>query len=149
MGDPRLTTIAYDGKTIAADSKISGDINSRSSKLLTLLSLPGAFGGFAGDVAEAHRFFRQFDGEPDSAPAGDYDVLVVYPDGRVVHHNGSGLSLDVTGQRYGLGSGSEYAMGAMAAGKSATEAVEIACELDNDSGGPVETMKVPERPTGL
>lgn len=40
-----------------------------------------------------------------------------------------------------VGSGSRYAMGAMLAGKSAVDAVKIACRLDSSCGLPVESFK--------
>lgn len=43
---------------------------------------------------------------------------------------------------YAIGSGEEYAMGAMLAGCSALEAVKIAAKLDVYTGGPVRTLTV-------
>lgn len=43
---------------------------------------------------------------------------------------------------YSIGSGCDFAMGAMLAGKSAAEAVRIAAKLDIYTGGPVRTLTV-------
>jgi hypothetical protein len=40
-----------------------------------------------------------------------------------------------------VGSGGAYALGAMLAGKSAEDAVKIACKLDNNSGLPIESLR--------
>lgn len=137
-----MTTVAYDGKTIAADTLITGGVSSVSSKLLTFPMIPdGTFGAYAGDVGCALRFFRTWTGDPDSIPAGDYQALVCHSDGRVIYYNGDGLCLEMTDQKFAIGSGCEYAMGAMAAGKTAVKAAQIACTLDPNSGGTVESMR--------
>ena len=42
----------------------------------------------------------------------------------------------------GIGSGSDYALGALAAGKSIEKAMEIACELDSrGTGGQISVLK--------
>lgn len=43
---------------------------------------------------------------------------------------------------YAIGSGSDFAMGAMLAGKTAAESVRIATKLDIYSGGAVRTIAV-------
>ena len=55
-------------------------------------------------------------------------------------------SLDWTGpmtgtRMYAIGSGGDFAIGAMMAGKSAVEAVRIACQLDAYSATPVFVLK--------
>lgn len=42
---------------------------------------------------------------------------------------------------YGIGSGSTYGIGALAAGASIKKAMEIACEWDTNSGGPIQIVK--------
>lgn len=46
----------------------------------------------------------------------------------------------IRSKRHAVGSGGEYAMGALEAGRSAVDAVKIACKLDECSGGPVDCM---------
>lgn len=48
--------------------------------------------------------------------------------------------IDVTGSKFAIGSGCDYARGAMEAGESAVLAVEIAIRLDTGSGPPVTKM---------
>lgn len=43
-----------------------------------------------------------------------------------------------------IGSGAAYALGAMLAGKSATDAVKITCKLDNGCGLPIESINLKE-----
>lgn len=41
-----------------------------------------------------------------------------------------------------FGSGQDYALGAMLAGKTAKEAVEIACKVDTGSGGRIKSLNI-------
>lgn len=43
---------------------------------------------------------------------------------------------------YAIGSGSDFAMGAMLAGKSAKDAVKIAAKLDCYTGGPIKVLSL-------
>ena len=45
---------------------------------------------------------------------------------------------------YTVGTGYEYAMGALKAGASAQRAVEIACEIDIHSGGEIQVVNIKE-----
>ena len=45
---------------------------------------------------------------------------------------------------YALGTGNEYALGALKAGASAEEAVRIACEIDIHSGGEIQVVNIKE-----
>lgn len=55
-------------------------------------------------------------------------------DERVIHYSGHALALDITGTRYAIGSGADFALGAMRAGKSAMVTMSIACALAPNSG---------------
>ena len=136
-----MTTVAYDGKTLAVDSLVTGGFMHTTSKVFRLRD--GSYGAGAGVMSSIQRFFREFDGDPATIPEGDFDAVVMHLDGRVVHYSGDGLILDITGSKYALGSGSAFALGALCAGKTSAVAVAIACDLDENSGLPVETIKRP------
>jgi len=104
-----VTTVAYDGKNIAVDTRIAGGFMHTSSKVQQLPD--GSRGAGAGIVADIHRFFRSFFGDPATIPEGEYDTLVMHLDGRVVHYSGDGLAMDITGTRYAIGSGLRVACG--------------------------------------
>lgn len=50
--------------------------------------------------------------------------------------------VEVEDKFHAIGSGAAYALGAMAAGKSAAEAVRIACRYDGASGLPLVSMRI-------
>lgn len=54
------------------------------------------------------------------------------------------LGTEAQGFFVAIGSGAGYALGAMAAGATAEEAVHIACQLDVNTGGAVESLNVKE-----
>ncbi len=76
----------------------------------------------------------KFGDSDDSAEA-----LVAYPDGRVELHDREGC-FDIEAEFYAIGSGASIALGAMAAGCGAAEAVEMAAEYDTMTGGGVNTV---------
>lgn len=45
---------------------------------------------------------------------------------------------------YALGSGGDYALGAMHAGASPQQAIEIACRIDTGSGGAIQVIDIAE-----
>jgi hypothetical protein len=83
----------------------------------------------------------------------EFQGLWVFPTGEVFrveveHKARDGVSdwtaeiLPILNPEAAVGSGSGYALGAMLAGKSAIEAVKIACKIDSNSGLPVESIKI-------
>jgi ATP-dependent protease HslVU (ClpYQ) peptidase subunit len=56
--------------------------------------------------------------------------------------NGSVLPVPRGAKFWAIGSGAPYALAAMYAGASATEAVKIAAKIDTSTGLPVKTLKV-------
>lgn len=82
-------------------------------------------------------------GVPSDFGAGDMDcrVLMVKPNGDVYLGSGSPyLTGPIRCASYAIGSGCDFAMGAMAAGATAEEAVRIACRLDPNCGEPVMVL---------
>jgi len=71
----------------------------------------------------------------------DFELLIIPLDGRLrlLYSDGRGLFLDKP--FYAIGSGSDYAMGAMAHGASAEEAVRIAAVFDTATGGKIRTKR--------
>jgi len=77
---------------------------------------------------------------------GNFYGVVLYPSGELYLYEGrTDVSMPVK-QPFSTGSGSVYAVGAMDAGASAEEAVNIACYRDPYSGGDVQVMSLPEEP---
>lgn len=155
-----MTTIAYKDGIIASDSCISsgGNFVDQAQKFQRLPN--GVVVGFCGDmdVRAIMSIFSKVSSPEDVPPSKtlletdcDCECLIIFPDGRVFNlminvEEGKRKSAHFTeyGRRSGLavGSGADLAIGAMSAGKSAEEAVAIACEFDLKSKPPVQTLQV-------
>ena len=144
-----MTTIAFDGKTLAADGQITRGV----STVMTLgqqkiFKSVGVFDviSFAGDWEPVVEFLAwAVNPDIENPPAGDYTVIFVI-DG-VVMCSGMDTPFNeyVTvkkGEIDAWGSGSLIALGAMHSGKSARQAVNLACKLDVFTGGTVRSVRV-------
>jgi ABC-type uncharacterized transport system permease subunit len=80
-------------------------------------------------------------GSPGTDPE-EYHALLVRPDGSVCEVGGDGLLVQVDAPFHASGSGRELAIAAMACGKSAEEAVQIACRWHGACGEPVQTLRL-------
>lgn len=137
-----MTTIAYDGHELAADSMVSlGSIKYTTRKLVRLKD--GGLLGAAGKTVEISRLVRYLNGENDTRPKiPSVHAIHVHPDGRVFLY-AQGIDDEPVLDRFvAVGSGGDIALGAMEAGKSAFLAVEIACRRDSNSGPPVESISL-------
>lgn len=137
-----MTTIATDGREIAADGMVTGD------GLKHMLDCPkvhrlknGSVAALAGVTFAINEALEFLNGERDCIDLGDeFEALILYADGRCE-------CMDGKGRRYwqsvpcASGSGGGIALGAMAAGASPGEAVEIAARYDTSTGGRVVVLR--------
>lgn len=139
-----MTTVAFDGRTLAADRKMGGWMDAcKIFKLKDGRYLAGA--GYYDQIVEVVAWIDE-GAHPDKKP-------------KLPEDEGSSLLLVEEGAAYWLtwpylrtvlvrdpfvaiGSGGEFALGAMAAGANARKAVEIACRFDPHSGKGVHSVKV-------
>ncbi|MFG1247276.1 Ntn hydrolase family protein [Xanthobacter flavus] len=108
-------------------------------------SLLGASTGTPG-YAEHFRRLVEERGVTGVYPADmKVQALLVRPNGEVFYFkDGEAFSGPLEGPFFAIGSGAEYATGALMAGVSATRAVKIACECDVWSGGGVDGLAIQE-----
>lgn len=137
-----MTTIATDGKTIAADSQGCTSFIVRHS-VIKLHRIRDEVLGFAGEPPEIQKYIdwvRLHRPEENAPKFSDRFFGLLVRKGSVLFEDDS-LNPQVVGSPFAVGSGQEFAMGAMLAGASPREAVRIAIALDPHSGGKVRTMK--------
>lgn len=137
-----MTTIVATRKGIYADTKCSYTVPFKVSKVVVAgLSV---FGG-TGDLDDVMRFFewRKKGGKQKDAPtfAEDLDVLEVCAGG-IFLWGKKLVRLKVDEPIYAVGSGSQYAMGAIAMGASPEQAIETAARYDSQTALPIEFVKV-------
>lgn len=142
-----MTTCAFDGRFMAADSKALDawgmkDYNARKIHYMKHVVIGGA--GESGQIQRWTRSLRDdvsfdqllLDGYPSYAKdSNDPALLVVDRATRQVYRHVSGLFLACSRPFHAIGSGRDYALAAMACGKTAQQAVEIAMSFDNGTGG--------------
>jgi len=143
-----MTTIAYDGKTIASDGRLTEGDTIIGEDYIKLKRLDdGAVIGIAGNPVFFNAFVRWQNGEPDGVDPVKFKAtsfIVAAKDGAVVYDNSTANHIAIK-PPYALGSGSHYAIAAMKAGASATKAVQIAAELDVWTGGVITTMRLDKK----
>lgn len=147
-----MTTIAFDGVTMASDSRITGSFllqNKEFKKVRRFKSPNGNYVvGCCGDCSEIERFFswfRQFvDGDAESLYDREEEVeAIIYceDDGELKLHTGQPHAFNV-GFPIAIGSGSMAAMAAMYCGRSAKDAIVVASMLDTSTDDEVVAIKV-------
>lgn len=146
-----MTTIASDGKIIAADDQATNNFvfTCPNSKIHFIR---GSWIGFCGDVAsvEKMREWMEAGAHGDKRPVchgkDDWGALELTAAGELFLWEGDGRRFPVS-KPFAIGSGADFAMGAMLVGATAVAAVEAAIALDPYSGGKISTGKagVPPR----
>jgi 20S proteasome alpha/beta subunit len=141
-----MTTIAWDGKTLAADRRATGDgaIPGRVKKIFR--TADNRLLGIAGCFTVAMRMVSWLSVTPDmrrGRPAfdseEDFTLLEVMKGGRIWVHGPSG-SFRVRNRIYAIGSGQQYAVMAMHLGCTAVNAVKHTIKFDENSGFGVDFL---------
>lgn len=146
-----MTTIVFRAGILAADSRgYSGTKTPIGDKRKIFATPDGELAGVSSalpGVSEAFRSWLLAGASPDSWPAAltdkDFVALVVDPASQARLYNSSPLpSGPLQAPYFAIGSGEQYALGALLMGASAEEAVAAAIEMDVWSGGPITTLKL-------
>lgn len=137
-----MTTIAWDGKTLAADSQASTDgIRSRVTKIAK--SPSGFIAAGSGSFNAILPWLRWITGglKEDEQPTTlrDSSLIVVDPRGRAFIFENQPLRVPLREKYWAIGSGANLAMGAMGAGADAKRAVQVARRHDVYTGGRIVT----------
>ena len=100
--------------------------------------------GVAGEISSCLKAIRYMEeGEESKIIELDGDISLLILKERQIYTCDKTLELiPIHLPFYAIGSGKEAAMGALYAGASLEEALEIACKIDPDTGGKVELMSL-------
>lgn len=134
-----MSTVAYDGKFLAADRQCCGQYKARTTKVWRLRN--GSLFGGAGMMEQilAARVWLEEGGDK---PGGlDEFNGILIESGRAYHLEGKLIRERIVERCHAVGSGSPFAITAMALGKSAREAVLIAARFDPRTGGGVDVLE--------
>jgi ATP-dependent protease HslVU (ClpYQ) peptidase subunit len=140
-----MTTITWDGRTLAGDRQAtSGGTPTTTTKVFKVKCKKKKYlVGFSGRLADGQAFLRFVErGFQDNPAIDTLTAMVIHEDGRVVTYddtNANPCDLGIL-KYWAAGSGADYALGAMAHGATATEAVLIASDLDVNTGRGVDKV---------
>lgn len=142
-----MTVIAWDGKTLAADKMAcSAGYGCTVTKVHRLRD--GAIAAFSGDGDDAMALLVWLNAAqnpaayPEAQKGNDTSALVVRPDGSLWSYGKTPYPQRIECQKYAMGHGRDFALAAMHCGKSAKEAVEVACHLDVYCGNGIDALSL-------
>ena len=141
-----MSVIAWDGATLAADKRASlGGLYRTTTKVFRLGIALAAYAGDADAGEEVLAWFK--DGhDPAKFPAAQRDrdgyagLLIVWPDKTLWKFERTPHPIKYVPQQFAIGSGRDFALAAMYLGKTAAEAVEVACAFDSGCGNGVDVL---------
>ncbi len=145
-----MTTIAWDGKTLATDGRATTNDVIESDNIKKLFKTKKRDSdyvscAFCGSYVDALKILKWInEGRGDDFPEIDKEISVSIICVKrnntldIYRRENKGFPLPHKGL-YTDGSGWELAMGAMEAGATAVEAVKIACRRDVHSGGKIQS----------
>lgn len=138
-----MTTIAYDGAALACDSRSTTSfIDRRGAPKIKRIEggvWDGYLAGWSGETAVAQSLLRVIAGGREKHIKPDVAEVLLCKGIHVVWFD-ENLEPVECGIPHAIGSGADFAMGAMLAGADAEKAVEIAIELDPNSNGEVFSL---------
>lgn len=149
-----MTIVAFDGKTLACDSKISGQDGAHWCSVKKIRRVDGWLIGAAGGWDMLTHFLTKFNPKCienglayapiNPAPTkGDFDGLAISPKGEIYYIEDSGVFGKVKTKGFiAVGSGENIAMLSMDLGKTAREAVKLAIKYDMYCGGRVYSLNL-------
>lgn len=135
-----MTTVAWDGETLAADKMTVNYGMPRSCTKIRKIHGHLVFG--CGKHSTVMKFFDWFEmGRGVFPECPDTSLYVITPDKRILVYEAE-IPYEVEELFFACGSGRDFAVAAMHLGKNAVEAVEIAALFDINTGRGVDTLKL-------
>ena len=142
-----MTIIVWDGQTLAADKQATnGGLKRTTTKIFRVDNhLVGISGDL--DYAQAMIEWMRNGKTPETFPKHQEDdnkfvgVMVITPDRKIYKYERTTTPIDYTENAVlCLGSGRDFAYGALAMGADACRAVSIACDFDINCGMGIDKL---------
>ena len=142
-----MSVIAWDGQRLAADKRAS--IGSLIRTTTKVFRLPATLAGYTGDADAGEEILAWFKAghDPKTFPESQRNkdtwagLLIIWPDGVLWKYEHAPYPICFPPQQFAVGSGRDFALAAMYLGKTAAEAVEIACHFDSSCGNGVDVLQ--------
>jgi 20S proteasome alpha/beta subunit len=142
-----MTVIAWDGMTLAADKRSTeGSMARTTTKIARAPN--GALIGATGNTSMCRELRDWWIAGAEVAlwpvKGRDSSLLVIDQAGRALYYWDGPVPVAIEDDFIAIGSGSDFATAAMHCGKSAREAVEIACRYNTACGNGVDELQLGE-----
>jgi ATP-dependent protease HslVU (ClpYQ) peptidase subunit len=143
-----MTVIAWDGYTLAADKRATnGSLIRTTTKIFRIHS---CLVGYAGEATFGEQMIAWFQAgeKAEDFPKEQRDkddwapLLVIRENGKIHKYERTPHPLKYQDKQFAIGSGRDFALAAMACGKTASEAVEVASMFDSNCGNGVDTLRL-------
>lgn len=143
-----MTTIAVNRVMMAGDRRFTKDnvILTGRTKIHevpgTIFGVKKALVGFAGRADQIGNVINYLHDPTFGKPprVRDTEMVFLLPGKRIVHAQSLTDFTEITDKFFAIGSGCQFALAAMSAGKDPLEAVKIAAKHDAMTGGPFNTL---------
>ena len=138
-----MTTIAVQGDEMSCDGLSTGGYGRKQDNVNKIMSHKGELWGFAGKVYARSKWVKWIDGgrklsnmpkEAEAIRLSKGEITIYNPDEEFIEKMRTHFAA--------IGSGRCFAIGALEAGATASEAVSIACAYDVTSSGSITTVKL-------
>jgi ATP-dependent protease HslVU (ClpYQ) peptidase subunit len=143
-----MTTVAWDGKTLAADRQ--GTIEDAKFSCTKIFRVRGHLIGFSGHMDAAIGMKKWFENGAKPADFPEYQkdpdgkiscsMLVITPDLKIYRYDNMPHTAEIESEIFAMGTGRDYALGAMLMGADAVHAVRVASMFDIGSGMGVDKL---------
>lgn len=136
-----MTTIAWDGTTLAADRQLNiGDLKFSCCKVFRLDD--GGLLGGAGNYEDVLAIRDWMDGGERPNDIDNVECIHVDVNRRASRIETRLLHMPISETCHAVGSGAPYALAAMACGKTSPDAVRIAMRFDPGTGVGVDAIRL-------
>jgi hypothetical protein len=149
------TTVAWSGTELASDSQATCGHHKTYVKKMVRSNERHATMAAAGNYMRIQLIMQYFisctdplskmDLPPSDDEGDAVDILVVFDSGDALYYGGDLKTLSIVKAPFTLGAGGDIALGALAAGKTAAEAVAIAEKNDLFSSGDIQVITAPQK----
>lgn len=141
-----MTVIAWDGKTLAADKQTTdAGLRLKTTKIFKFGNLLVGGCGDTARIVEMREWIENGCKKEDlpafQRDAATFAPMLVIDNGRCCQYWNGHLPIWIEDGFAAIGSGRDFALAAMYLGKTAREAVEIACHFETGCGNGVDVLE--------
>ena len=134
-----MTTVCSDGKTIAADSRMTFGDKVATDRRIKLYHLGDGIAGFSGHGDEILMYLEALAKGEKPPSANNINGLKLTNKGLFLM-NGPNCIWTRIKAPFAIGTGGDVAMGAMLAGASSAKAIKLAAKVDVFTGGTIRSF---------